>query len=151
LAKRIMNNITVFAIRTQSNSIKGDSVFLSKEHAEYMNSQYMYDGYDTYIDSIELPFVGKYVSYVQIYRGFDYGIGNIYDVCYKSELYPSVESAKQNNNWKKIVERSINQPEEFNVYKDKICNKDWGGHDWYYGDVMEGKVNAEIKKLKVVR
>ena len=37
------------------------------------------------------------------------------------------------------------------VFTDKICNKDWGGHDWYYGDVMEGKVNAEIKKLKVVR
>jgi len=151
MAKRIMNNITVFVIRTQSNSIKGDSVFLSKEHAEYMNSQYMYNNDDTYIDSVELPYVGKYVSYVSIYKGYNYGMHNMYDVCYRSQLYPSVELAKQNNNWKEIQQNAINQPEEFNVYKNTICNKDYFGYDWYYGDVMEGKVNAKIRKLKVIR
>ena len=51
MAKRIMDNITVFVIRTQSNNIKGDSVYLNKEQAEYMADQYMYNNDDVYIDS----------------------------------------------------------------------------------------------------
>lgn len=152
MAKRILENVTIYFIKTQKGNIKGDSVYLNKEHAERIAYDFnTYYGHDVYIDSIIVPFVGQHLSYVDIYKGFDYGINHMYDVCYKSELYPSVEIAKQNTRWQQIQQQAIEKPEEFNVYQNRICSKDILDHDWYYGDVMEGKVNAEIKKLRVLR
>ena len=150
--KRIMNEVKVFVIRSQrDNSIKGDRVFLNMESAKSLEYDLIaYEDQDVYLDSITLPFVGKHISYVNIYRGFDYDFPGMHDVHYKSELYPSIEQAKLSKAWKKIEQQVSEQPEEFNVYQDKICSKDYGGEDWYYGDVMEGRVSAEIKRLKVI-
>jgi len=152
MAKRIMNEIKVFVIRSQrDNSIKGGKVFLNEDSAKSLEYDYTYSqGNDVYLDSITLPFVGKHVSYVHIYRGFDYDFPGMYDAVYKSELYPSREQAKASKAWKRIEQQVIEKPEEFNVYPNKICSKDYGNEDWYYGDVMEGKVSAEIKRLKVI-
>jgi len=152
MAKRIMNDVTVFVIRSQiGNSIKGNCVFLNEELAKSLEYDYTHlDGSDVYLDSITLPFVGKYVSYVHVYRGFDYDYPGMHDAIYKSELYPSTEFARLSKAWKQIEQQVIEKPEEFNVYSNKICSKDYGGDDWYYGDVMEGKVSAEIKRLKVI-
>ena len=152
MAKRIMNEIKVFVIRSQrDNSIKGGKVFLNEDSAKSLEYDYTYSqGSDVYLDSIILPFVGKYVSYVSVYRGFDYGYPGIHDVTYKSELYPSTELAQSSKAWKQVEQQVIEKPEEFNVYPNKICSKDYGDDDWYYGDVMEGKVSAEIKRLKVI-
>ena len=151
MAKRILENVTIYCIKTQKGNIKGDFVFLNKERAENIANEYTYQDYDVYVDSLVVPFVGKHLSYVDVYRGFDYGINSMYNVCYNSELYPSVELAKQDVKWQQIEQLAINEPEEFNIYRDKICSKDIFEEDWFYGDVMEGKVSAEIKKIRVLR
>jgi len=140
---------TIYVIRSNKNdSIKGDKVYLNKEDAE--KQIYYADLYENYyVDSIELPFVGKYVSYVRMYCGFDYGMDSMYDVVYKTDLFPSVEKAKETKLWKDTEKLVVEKPDEFNVYPNKICSRDFGTDDWYYGDVMEGKINTEIKRLKV--
>jgi len=152
MAKRIMSEVKVFAIRSQrDNSIKGGKVFLNEEIAKSLEYDYTHlEGSDVYLDSITLPFIGKHVSYVDVYRGFDYDFPGMHDVHYKSELYPSTEQAKSSRAWKQIEQQVAKEPEEFNVYQDKICSKDYGGEDWCYGDVMEGKISAKIKRLKVI-
>jgi len=152
MAKRIMNEVKVFVIRSQrDSSIRGERVFLNEQYAKSLEYDCTYlGGEDVYIDSITLPFVGKHVSYVDVYRGFDYDYPGMHDAVYKSELYPSIEQAKSSRAWKQIEQEVAKDPEEFNVYQDKICSKDYGGEDWYYGDVMEGKVSAKIKRLKVI-
>lgn len=151
MSKVITNNVTIFIIRSQRNNIKGDCVFLNEQQAKNMKEEYDYQGYNVYIDSLIIPFVGKYVSYIDLYKGFDYGFSDMYDVCYKSQLYPSVELAKTDKCWLNIIKAVNEKPEEFNIYQNKICSKDIFGDDWFYGDVMEGKFCAEIRKLKVIR
>jgi len=152
MANRIMDTTVIFVIKSiHTNEIKGETVYLSKEKAERRVSEYEFNGESVYVDSIELPFVGKYVSYVDIYKGFDYGMQEMYDVCYKSDIYPSTETAKMHMRWLRIVENAKTSPERFNIYRDKICSKDWNGDDWVSGDVMEGNMSAEIMKLKVIR
>lgn len=152
MAKIIMDNVIVYAITSQrNNNFKGDCVYLNKEHAEKARENYMYSGYETYLQPISLPFAGKHASYISIYKGYDYGINNMYDIIYNSSLFSSVSLAKQDDAWQEIVQMMENNLEKFNVYYNKICSKDTFGEDWIYGDVMEGKVSAEIKKLKIIR
>lgn len=143
---RVMTNVKIFIVRSQQdNSIGGDCVFLNeqraKSYAEYMEN--------LYVDSIVLPFIGKHVSFVRIYKGFDY-FPYMHDVCYKSQLYPSVAQAKESDAWKQIENLVTKNPEKFNVHDNKICSRTVFGDDWCYGDIMEGKFSAEIINLKVV-
>ena len=147
-----MDNVTIFVLKSSlDNSIKGKEVFLSEARAKRIQDDYAwcYDNYNIYIDSIELPFVGKYVSYIQVYHGFDYGRDSMYDVVNNSNLFPSIEKAKETKLWKNVLNLVAEKPDEFNVYPNKICSRDFGTDDWYYGNVMEGKINAEIKRLRV--
>lgn len=157
MPKEIMNDVTIYMIMSRrvgikSNCVRGKYVYLNEEKAEAEKQKYLSTDYDVYIDSINLPFAGKYVSYINIYRGFDYNYGvGIYDVAYRSELYASTELAKQNHSWREVYLRMQQNPDQFNVYDNKICSRDTGGEDWTYGDVMEGNLVAEIKKLKIIR
>ena len=165
MANRIMDTTVIFVIKSiHTNEIKGETVYLSKEKAERRVSEYEFNGESVYVDSIEsgnssVLVTNKYPK-MTIVSGsgpfpegdyFEYGMQEMYDVCYKSDIYPSTETAKMHMRWLQIVENAKTSPERFNIYRDKICSKDWNGDDWVSGDVMEGNMSAEIMKLKVIR
>lgn len=155
MAKVINHKIEIYVIINSKGKVSGDRVFLNKNIAETALSwDRQTKSEDLYLDTITLPFVGQHLSYIHIYRGFDYdyGSGSMHDVCYTSDLYPSVELAKADDGWKSIMRIVDHHPEKVNVYPNKICSKDGiDNSDWYYGDVMEGKFVAEVRKLKVDR
>lgn len=151
MANRVLNQVRVYLIKSQNNRIKGDSVYLDEKTAKDMKYNYEFSGCNVYLDSVVLPFAGKYVSFIDIYRGFDYGYPGMYDVVQTSELYPSVEFAKKDTIWQNLLKRVEKNNEEFNVYENRICSRECLGTDWFYGDVMEGKISAQIKKLRIVR
>lgn len=135
----------------RTNDITGDKVFISRERAED-EIYYCNENESSYeIGSVKLPFVGKYVSMVNAYFGFDYGMVSMFDICHRSRFYPSVEKAKSDKLWIESEQRSIAKPDEFNKHPLRICSKDIFGTDWIYGDFMEGNSCTDIVKYRVVR
>lgn len=159
MSKKI-ENATVYLIRNSKGEINQKGAYLdcdmAKEAAYYLNCQYGYDEAPCYyVDSIELPFVGRHIYLVDMYRGFDYdffGTPGMHDVTNsKSQIvYPCLEYAKKDPVWISCEQASKEAPKDYHVYPTKICSDDYG-NDWFYGDVMEGKFSTEIVKIKVKR
>lgn len=151
-------SIKVFFITdgTDDITVKHDTMFLSEARAKDVLDHYKaYEDKYYYLSSKTFPFVGKYISQVEVYWGFDYSLSNtdgiIGDVIYKSLLYPSVELSKASKLWQSTKERALRRPEEHNFCEDKICSKDFMDEDFEYGDVMEGKFNMRINRYKIDR
>jgi hypothetical protein len=157
--ENIMENqkdVTIFFITDGSNNIKHHTMFLSETKAKEAVDHYQeFTGRYYTLSSITIPFVGKYISQVEVYYGFDYsfslnGGSSINDVISKSELYPSTELAKNSELWKTNNKRALVDATKHNFYENRICSKD-GFDDFFYGDIMEGKFNMEIKRYKVYK
>ena len=114
------------------------------------------EGYERfYLDEIELPFIKKYLSYIRLYKGYDidWGFGSggssFTDVIYFSDIYPTATNAKEDEIWKIFEKKALDSPDRFNFYHERICSKDIFDEDFCHGDVMEGKFNMEIKKIRI--
>ena len=92
------------------------------------------------------------VYIVTAYLGFDYDIlgGRILDVNQHSQVYHSVNAAKKSELWQSAVKKYNENPSAYIVNDFMIANDDGTGTPFYYGDVMEGKFNVQIKPVRVI-
>ena len=142
-----------------NHEIIGGAVYLNEKQAneEMMweeNRSGRYDG-AYFIGSTKLPFVGKHISQVEVYHGFDYAFAAngpfINDIIKKSSLYPSVTLAKQSELWLEYKHKAEAEPDKYNFHDNTIASKDHEDSDFMYGDAMEGKFNMQVKMYKVIR
>jgi len=153
MSKIINNETEIYFITNKKSNVLYGKVYLDKQKAQN-NCNYhkcREDKENLYIDSIIVPFVGKNLYFIHLYKGFDYGMSDIHDIYFNTNLYPSIESIKQNETWNNYYQKAKDNPEKFNIYDDRICSKDIFREDWLYGDVMESNINLKIIKVKVIR
>lgn len=151
--------IEVFFITGSDGSIKHKTMFISEDKAKKALMDYIYEDRCFHLSSQTFEFVGKYLSQVEVYTGFDYNYGhstggNIVDVIHRSSLYPSVELSKTSKLWQSFKRNALLKPKDHNFYENSICSKEDscnGKNDFYFGDVMESKFNMKIKRYKVDR
>lgn len=154
------NGKIVPSMYTNVDDKKHYKVFLDKSVAisiaEERNMEY---GSNTYVvrkDSF--PYIGKYVSFIYLYRGFDYGFDYSFgggsmtmsDAIYISKLYPSLIEAKTDPVYKSCMDKAMENPEKHIISDRLICSKDGDG-EWFYGDIMEGKFNMKILRARVIK
>jgi hypothetical protein len=140
----------------------GDFRFYKKAYTDRKMAEYVayvlnaYHAKDYEVREIELPFIGKHVCYVYAYFGFDYGWDSIYNEMECSDVYSCVVNAKESPLWQRLMERVIADGKENYIIRDTnkeqlIASKDIFGEPWFYGDVMGGNFNAEIRRIRVIR
>ena len=108
------------------------------------------------IMEIDLPFIGKYVSYVHMYYGFSYGMGNIYDVERYGDICPSNEYAKRSPLWLKAMKYVSDKGEENHISGIDYQGRHFVASKYYnepfiFGDCSLGCFNATIRRIKVVK
>ena len=154
-------NDVVYAIVDSKNMYVGDSVYRSRETAQLAIENLKSNGKkDLCVCKSILPFAKRSVCYLHLYKGYDYDweAGNMFDICTVTQLYPCSSMCKQSATWKSFKEKADKDPDRHIITDDMIASVQYGfkyeEHDkivdaFFYGDVMEGKFNLKIKRLKV--
>ena len=82
---------------------------------------------------------------IRKYYGFDYdySAGGIISRYEYSTLFHSIMAAKKSKSWIEVEKLAKERPKDY-IVQDRMIATDCGGEPFIYGDVMEGKINAEI-------
>lgn len=154
--RKINEPTIIYVLETSKGNIYSDKCFIKFDKANHAKSIHeSNNNIELSIRAFEVSFVGRYALYIHMYYGFDYtyssGGKKMYDVVRDStSLYPCRDHARNDPMWLGYQKKVASEPSKYNHYPMLICPKDPSGNDWLHGDVMEGKFNVSIQKLRVV-
>lgn len=93
------------------------------------------------------------VYMITVYHGFDYNYGGNPGICddtrHVSKVFHSVSAARKDPVWQSYLNKAKENPKEHHVSDFRIAS-DAFGEPFSYGDVMEGKFNAQIIGVRLI-
>jgi len=104
------------------------------------------------VSEVLLPFIGRSVSYIEIYRGYDYNFrtGKMFDNIKFGGIYACNKHAKESSAWIEFEKIAKANPDNHSFTETMIASKDCYGNTFDWGDVMDGHFNMQIKRIRVI-
>lgn len=103
------------------------------------------------LESCELQHIGRYVYYIFVNYGYEYDHknGGIRSFTEKSEIFESIDKAKESTMWKEALDKYNKNKRKFIVTDTVIASKEPNGSQFYFCKRSKGKFNMEIKRIRV--
>ena len=103
------------------------------------------------LESCELQHIGRYVYYILVNYGYEYDHknGGIKSFVEKSEIFESMDQAKESPMWKEAIDKYNKSKNKFIITDTVIASKEPDGSQFYFSKRSKGKFNMEIKRIRV--